>query len=318
MDCVHCGLCLVGLTYVETATRKQPATADLHRGAVTDAGAKTITARSARHVPVPGVPWPARTAVPPAATTGNIIGSYKKELAKLGTGRADVRGRCCSEDALTPDAPTPGGCAGGAGGGGGGVGMGRCVSAEARPARLGRRRWPSDWPASLRRMQEIVPSIWRPLRQMPGGAAEEGPRRARVALLIAARPTRFFLANDAGDRAGCAEERLRVWDAARQGVCGELPFPLRARPRGAGDGRRPNCAAFGKELQSVEAIITNAGGCGPLLKEYGHLMEGPRRGWPRSSPTRSAISTIPRRVAPDQPAHQSALKIRATYPTPAA
>jgi glycolate oxidase iron-sulfur subunit len=38
-----------------------------------------------------------------------------------------------------------------------------------------------------------------------------------------------------------------------------------------------NCAAFGQGLEEglgkVDAIVNNAGGCGPVLKEYGHLLE---------------------------------------------
>ncbi len=30
---------------------------------------------------------------------------------------------------------------------------------------------------------------------------------------------------------------------------------------------------FGKELASVDAIVNNAGGCGPVMKEYGHLLD---------------------------------------------
>ena len=35
-----------------------------------------------------------------------------------------------------------------------------------------------------------------------------------------------------------------------------------------------NCAALEKELAGLDAVITNAGGCGPVLKEYGHLLDG--------------------------------------------
>src|SRR5262249_30772119 len=39
-----------------------------------------------------------------------------------------------------------------------------------------------------------------------------------------------------------------------------------------------NCSAFSggaaERLKGVDAIINNAGGCGPVLKEYGHLLEG--------------------------------------------
>ncbi len=33
-----------------------------------------------------------------------------------------------------------------------------------------------------------------------------------------------------------------------------------------------NCAAFGSELEKVDAIVVNAAGCGAMLKDYGHLL----------------------------------------------
>src|SRR5262249_50030293 len=35
---------------------------------------------------------------------------------------------------------------------------------------------------------------------------------------------------------------------------------------------RANCAAFGPELEQLDAIIVNAAGCGAMLKDYGHLL----------------------------------------------
>jgi glycolate oxidase iron-sulfur subunit len=41
----------------------------------------------------------------------------------------------------------------------------------------------------------------------------------------------------------------------------------------AQDFAQANCRALFQGLEGVDAIINNAGGCGPVLKEYGHLLE---------------------------------------------
>ncbi len=62
-----------------------------------------------------------------------------------------------------------------------------------------------------------------------------------------------------------------VWVPRGQACCGALHYHAGlAAPAQAF--ARTNCEAF--DPQKVDAIINNAGGCGPVLKEYGHLLEG--------------------------------------------
>ncbi len=68
-------------------------------------------------------------------------------------------------------------------------------------------------------------------------------------------------------RNGC-----EVWMPRTQGCCGALHYHA-GLVEPAQQFAAANCAAFGEQLAGVDAIINNAGGCGPVLKEYGHLLE---------------------------------------------
>jgi glycolate oxidase iron-sulfur subunit len=72
---------------------------------------------------------------------------------------------------------------------------------------------------------------------------------------------------------------------------------------------RRNCAAFEKELATVDAIITNAGGCGPVLKEYGHLL-GEAAGENFAKKVRDVHEFLVE-LGPIAPTH--ALAVRGTY-----
>lgn len=103
-----------------------------------------------------------------------------------------------------------------------------------------------------------------------------GKRRARVAFFAGciARVT-FTGLNDATIRVlqanGC-----EVVVPAGQGCCGALAAHAGMRDV-ARESARANFRAFGEE--SVDAIVTNAAGCGSTLKEYAHLFDaGPAGG----------------------------------------
>jgi glycolate oxidase iron-sulfur subunit len=125
-------------------------------------------------------------------------------------------------------------------------------------------------PASLRAMLELLPDSLPPAEPLPLFYPAVGEPRARVALL-----------------AGCAQQVLSPnigWATLRvlarngvetvipggQGCCGALSMHTGA----AGQARklaRRNLAAFGED---VDAIVTNAAGCGSGMREYGLLFEG--------------------------------------------
>jgi glycolate oxidase iron-sulfur subunit len=125
-------------------------------------------------------------------------------------------------------------------------------------------------PRSLRPMLGLLPEKLPATRPFPPFYPAQGTRRGRVALLI-----------------GCVQQALdpeinwatlRVLAAngvetvipAGQGCCGALDAHLGATARGQAFARR-NLAAF---PQDVDAIITNAAGCGSGVHEYGLLFAG--------------------------------------------
>jgi glycolate oxidase iron-sulfur subunit len=139
-------------------------------------------------------------------------------------------------------------------------------------ARLGRMARPAAavLPHSMSTMLELLPVRLPAAAPLPAFVPAGGPRRARVALL-----------------AGCVQQvldpdinhaTLRVLAAngvevlipAQQGCCGALALH-------AGDDRRARAraAALLRTLpRDVDAIVTNAAGCGSAMKEYGDVFQG--------------------------------------------
>jgi glycolate oxidase iron-sulfur subunit len=139
-------------------------------------------------------------------------------------------------------------------------------------ARLGRfvRPLSRALPSSVAAMLELLPDSLPRARPLPNFYPAEGQRRGRVALL-----------------AGCAQQVLAPnigWATLRvlsrngvetvvpqgQGCCGALAMHTGAGDQAKRHARR-NLDAFPTD---VDAIVTNAAGCGSGLKEYGLLFQG--------------------------------------------
>lgn len=127
-------------------------------------------------------------------------------------------------------------------------------------------------PRDLRGMLALVPDSLPAARPLPPVYPAEGVRRARVALL-----------------AGCVQQALDPdinWATLRvlakngvevvvpegQGCCGALLMHQGEQDR-ARDQARNNLAVFPSD---VDAVITNAAGCGSGMREYGLLFAGMR------------------------------------------
>lgn len=125
-------------------------------------------------------------------------------------------------------------------------------------------------PRSLQVPLDLLPRQLPPAPPLPQFFPATGKRRARVALLT-----------------GCAQQVLQPnfnWATLRvlarngvevvlpphQGCCGALALHTGERPR-ALQLARQNLAAFPSD---VDAIISNAAGCGSGLQEYPHLFHG--------------------------------------------
>jgi glycolate oxidase iron-sulfur subunit len=125
-------------------------------------------------------------------------------------------------------------------------------------------------PAELRAMLELLPAELPPAQPLPEIFPAVGKRRARVALL-----------------AGCVQQVLAPqinWATLRvlahngvetlvprgQGCCGSLSLHI-GESEQARQLARTNLGAFPTD---VDAVITNAAGCGSGLHEYGLLFAG--------------------------------------------
>lgn len=128
----------------------------------------------------------------------------------------------------------------------------------------------SLFPKQLRTMLELIPaSIPRP-GALPEIYAARGTRRARVALLTGC--VQQVLApqiNQATLRV-LAENGVEVVIPKKQNCCGALAMHT-GEAEQARAFARGNLAAFPAD---VDAVVTNAAGCGSGMKEYGLLFKG--------------------------------------------
>jgi glycolate oxidase iron-sulfur subunit len=268
MDCVHCGLCLSSCpTYLETGDENDSPRGRIYLWRAVADGRAELSAEVRRHLDLCLECRGCESACPSGVQYGQIIGSYKREMT-----------------AFLPPAPTLNA-------------FQRWMLFHLTPYawRMRLALWPLrvlQWlglrgladrlgwmlPRSLRLLQEIVPPRMQPERgALPELLPAEGKRRARVALFVGCAADAFFPQTTVATARVLQRNGCEVWTPRRQGCCGALHhhagLPDAAR-RFAAD----NCAAFGRGLleglERVDAIINNAGGCGPVLKEYGHLLEG--------------------------------------------
>ncbi|HZY83359.1 MAG TPA: (Fe-S)-binding protein [Gemmataceae bacterium] len=299
MDCVHCGLCLSSCpTYVETGNENDSPRGRIYLWrAVTD-GRAELSDEVRRHLDLCLECRACESACPSGVQYGQIIGSYKKDMARLGyvaptLGRLQrwmlfhltpYRGRM--RWALAPLRLMQR------------VGLGGAV-----------RRLSRLLPPPLRRMQDMVPRLAPHYGRLPEVLPAEGKRRARVALFIGCAADAFFPRTTLATARVLQRNGCEVWVPRGQGCCGALHYHA-GLVGPARDFAAANSAAFGKELAGVDAIINNAGGCGPVLREYSHLLPDTPAAAAFAAKSRD-ISEFLVELGPVQPEHP--LPIRATY-----
>ncbi|MFO0930960.1 MAG: (Fe-S)-binding protein [Gemmataceae bacterium] len=259
MDCVHCGLCLGSCpTYVETGNENDSPRGRIYLWrAVTD-GRAPLTPEVQKHLDLCLECLACQTACPSGVQYGQIISSYKKDMAKQGhvAPRLNFVQRWMLFH-LTPYASR----------------MRWALAPLYLAQRLGLRGLIDRLgllPASLRACRRSCCGCTGTTDDCPKVLPAEGRGSAR-GVVCRMRRRRFLPAIDDRDRPRPAKERLR--GGFRPPGCGALHYhtgQVAPAQKLAAD----NAAAFGKRLDEMDAIITNAGGCGPVLKEYGHLLEG--------------------------------------------
>lgn len=123
-------------------------------------------------------------------------------------------------------------------------------------------------PARVRTMDALLPRISTPAVIAPVTAARE-PKRARVGLVLGCVQREFLSEVNAATVRVLAAEGCEVVAPPEQPCCGALLVHAGEEER-ALDLARRSIDAF--EDSEVDAIITNAGGCGSNVKAYGHLL----------------------------------------------
>src|SRR5439155_940500 len=142
------------------------------------------------------------------------------------------------------------------------------------PARLLQRLCLDGWlarilPRGLRRLYDMVPPLEPHHGALPEVLPALGRRRARVALFTGCAADAFFPQTNLHTARVLQHNGCEVWIPRRQVCCGALHYHA-GLERPARELAIKNLAAFD---ESFDAIITNAAGCGALLKDYAHLTD---------------------------------------------
>ena len=125
-------------------------------------------------------------------------------------------------------------------------------------------------PRTFRPLLDLLPGKFPPRRPLPRVTPAAGTQRARVALLAGC--VQQVLDPDIAQAtvAVLARNGIEVVVPDGQGCCGALAWHV-GDGRRAGALARANLAAFPHD---VDAIITNAAGCGSGMQEYGAMLAG--------------------------------------------
>jgi glycolate oxidase iron-sulfur subunit len=164
-------------------------------------------------------------------------------------------------------------------------------------------------PAFLRQLHEMVPRLRRHYGRLPEVLPAEGKRRARVALFIGCAADALFPNTTLATARVLQRNGCEVLVPRGQGCCGALHYHA-ARPGPARQFAIGNSSAFAQE---VDAIITSAAGCGAMLKDYHHLMEGTPQAEAGLALSRKVrdIAEFLAELGPVMPEHP--LPLKATY-----
>ena len=125
-------------------------------------------------------------------------------------------------------------------------------------------------PRAMRPMLELLPPSLPAKQHFPEITPAQGPRRARVALLVGCAQQVLAPEINRATLAVLSQNGVEVIIPREQGCCGALAWHVGAGEQ-ARTAARKNIGAF---PQDVDAILTNAAGCGSGLHEYPLMLAG--------------------------------------------
>ncbi|MBU6294659.1 MAG: (Fe-S)-binding protein [Planctomycetes bacterium] len=304
MDCVHCGLCLGSCpTYVETGNENDSPRGRIYLWRAIADGRAPFSPEAEKHMNGCLECMACETACPSGVQYRHVIHSFKNDQART-RGPAPMLGwlQRAMLFGLTPH---------------------RSRMAWALfPVKL-MQRIGLGWavrlsgylmPGFLRRMQEIVPDL-APYHNLPEFLPAIGPKRATVGLLLGCAADAFHPQINLATARVLQHNGCDVHIPRSQACCGALHKHAGLDDDAArlAAGNCDSFAAVPGGLAGLDAIISNAGGCSPVLKDYGHILEGHDAAGPGAvfgGKVRD-IHEFLAELGPVKPRHKVALK--ATY-----
>ncbi len=153
-------------------------------------------------------------------------------------------------------------------------------------------------PKSLRGMKQMLPDLKPHYGYLPEVLEPIGPRRARVALFLGCVADSLYPDTNYATAKVLQANGCEVWIPRNQGCCGALHYHAALEEPAHANLRRPTAkpsvqlrsrATRPSSSKHLDAIITNAAGCGYQLKDYAHMMH--------ATPQAEAGGTVPEQGA---------------------
>ncbi len=310
LDCVHCGLCTASCpTYVETGNEADSPRGRIYLMRQVIDGALALDQDVKQHLDLCLNCRACETACPSGVQYGKLIEPFRVYMAEQEPGRQVASLNAVQRFLLFKIFPY------------------RWRNRVAlAPARL--MQWTGlDWltekigltrllPRSLRSMKDMLPDLKPHYNFLPEVLEPVGPRRARVALFLGCVADSLYPATNYATAKVLQANGCEVWIPRSQGCCGALHYHA-AEEGTAREFAAKSCAAFGatdlEKFADVDAIITNAAGCGAQLKDYAHMMHATPQAEAaaRFQAKVRDISEFLMELGPIPPKHE--VRVKATY-----
>lgn len=271
LDCVHCGLCTASCpTYVETANEADSPRGRIYLMRQVIDGTLALDADVKRHLDLCLNCRACETACPSGVQYGKLIEPFRVFMNQAEPGRQVQTLNALQRFLLFRVFPYRW--------------RNRVALAPARFLQWTGLDWLAEklrltqlLPRSLRSMKNMLPPLKRHYGKLPEVLPAEGARRARVAFFLGCVADSLYPQTNLNTARVLQKNGCEVWIPRSQTCCGALHYHA-AEELPAQGLASTNCKAFGaddlKQFNSVDAIITNAAGCGAQLKDYAHMLYG--------------------------------------------
>lgn len=310
LDCVHCGLCTASCpTYVETGNEADSPRGRIYLMRQVIDGALKLDDDVKQHLDLCLNCRACETACPSGVQYGRLIEPFREHMAAVEPGRQTQTLNALQRFLLFRVFPYR---------------MANRLSLA--PARL--MQWSgADWllkktgadrliPGKLRAMKDMLPDLKPHYGRLPEVLPAEGKRRARVALFLGCVADALYPRTNLNTARVLQKNGCEVWIPRNQACCGALHYHA-AEEGPAREFAATNCSVFGADdaakFASVDAIVTNAAGCGFQIKDYGHMMAGTPQAEAAARLQAKAkdVSEFLVELGPVPPTHR--VPVRATY-----